>query len=158
MDPDARRWQEDWVPKSWDELIAQRQQLKPFHHYWIRTLVRTPSDLAKSAGQIKFAVSGGTKIYLNGKRLPDGDSGTWKFEESDWKPGDLNLLVIGIPGGLPPQLDPPALVIGSKQAPLFDTMQMRVAHDIKELTVFPIPPQFGAPADLIQDWPTDLKD
>jgi hypothetical protein len=81
--------------------------------------------------------------------------GEWLVPGKILKPGDLNLLVIRVPVDRGDSSgDFPALGSGNLAFPLAkEHWQQRSSSDPEVETGFPIPPQFGAPTDLIQGWP-----
>ena len=81
--------------------------------------------------------------------------GEWLVPGKILKSGDLNLLVLRLSadradsGG-----DFPSLGIGNLAFPLAkEHWQQRYSSNSEVDSAFPIPPQFGAPTDLIQAWP-----
>ena len=77
------------------------------------------------------------------------------FPGNGLMPGDLNLLVVTAGVSTVPFEAPTLIVDGSVFAldeEKFEVIQLPESGEVD--AVFPIPPQFGAPTDLIQSWPS----
>ncbi|MGK0184858.1 MAG: nicotinamidase-related amidase/type 1 glutamine amidotransferase [Verrucomicrobiales bacterium] len=150
---------------------------------WLRTLVRAPHALPDEEITLSFEGDSlqNVAVFLNGHRLKSGDSndGVYSFDltKSLWQAQQLNLITIRYEHPLSrPNRDPivpdnsatgpvedprvflatpPSLTSGDQTVPLDGLWQGNSSDsDYPEsFENFPIPPQFGAPTDLIHNWP-----
>ena len=146
-DPDVRREAEGWHPPGGKVVAGAFRDL--------RTLLRVPTGLAKGDYSLSWQSQAKASVYLNGKKLSPRVAGEWKVPDKILKPGDLNLLVVRVSADRAVSgKDFPSLVLGNISFPLPEKhWQQRYSSDPEAEVAFPIPPQFGAPTDLIQGWP-----
>jgi type 1 glutamine amidotransferase/nicotinamidase-related amidase len=157
-DPNHRRWGEGWSPVATADVEADYSKLpagKKGSAFWVRTLIKAPVDLKGGGWTIDCPKA--ADVYLNGEILEPEEIGAYQAPLKFWKAGGLNLVAIRFYGGAKSLTNfgrnPPRLEGNGKVAPLDGNWQMRVLEKEKDGEQFPIPPQFGAPADLIQNWP-----
>jgi hypothetical protein len=146
-DPDVRREEEGWHPPGGKVVAGAFRDL--------RTLLRVPAGLAKGDYSLSWQSQAKASVYLNGKKLSPRAAGEWKVPDKILKPGDLNLLVVRVSADRTVSgKDFPSLGLGNISFPLPEEhWQQRYSSDPEAEVAFPIPPQFGAPTDLIQGWP-----
>jgi nicotinamidase-related amidase len=150
QDPDVRRTHEGWSAPGPAAPEAKYRDL--------RTLLRTPTKLKPDKRFVRWNSQPEANVFLNGKPLEKAGQGKWKINESALRAGDLNLLVFRLSikaKDVSAVLAPPPEILDGKSVFALDTVhwQERCSSDEQPDTRFPIPPQFGAPTDLIQNWP-----
>ena len=146
-DPDTRQSNEGWIATK--NFLNSR----PFEskHRDLRTLIRVTGPLPNIERTFKWESVPGSIVYINGKQLKEGEPGHWIIPSKTLKSGDLNLIVVRINKSAPFEIPP--TIFSEKESFKLDTKhwQERRSDDAIEPN-FPIPPQFGAPTDLIQEW------
>ena len=155
--PDEVRWHEGWIPVKLEPSASVEHSIAG-ESYWFRTLLRTPADLKSDARTI-FWGGKGAEVFLNGEALEQGKKGNWVIPAGLWTADSLHLLAFRVSPPLEPSPvramseNPPVLREAGEEGPLTGGWQMRALDKGKDGSIFPIPPQFGSPADLIQNWP-----
>ncbi|MCP4849958.1 MAG: cysteine hydrolase family protein [Verrucomicrobiaceae bacterium] len=146
-DPDTRREAEGWHLPGGKVLAGSFRDL--------RTLLRVPTGVGKGDYSLSWQSRPKATVYLNGKELSKKQAGKWNIPDQALKPGDLNLLVVRVPVDRAVSgKDFPSLGVGTLSFSLPEKhWQQRYSSDSEVEVMFPIPPQFGAPTDLIQGWP-----
>ena len=149
QDPDIRRSQEGWSAPGPAVPGAKYRDL--------RTLLRTPTGLKPGKRLVRWESQPEASVFLNGKPLEKAGEGKWKLDEGALRAGDLNLLVFRLSVNAKDDsaaLAPPPEILDGDSAFALDAVhwQERYSSDNQPDTSFPIPPQFGAPTDLIQNW------
>lgn len=147
-DPDLRRASEGWAKLGATKPSAGARAF--------RTLLRAPSERVNGDRRsIRWGSGSGFRAFLNGAPLVPGAAGEWRVPGDLLEWGDLNLLVLTTESGAVP-FEAPRLVLDGSEFPLkkenFEAINLPESGDVE--VAFPIPPQFGAPTDLIQSWPT----
>lgn len=163
--PDERRFAESgWSPLDLAEFTTAAP-LRQAPVLWLRTLVRMPAELP--AGEMSLllppGVQNGTAVYCNGQAVASdpGNAGVFALVRDYWQAGQLNLITLRFVRQSQPQaleqlaLEPPVLRLGGQDAPLVSRWQVAGTglEHTAGFAAFPIPPQFGAPTDLIHEWP-----
>jgi hypothetical protein len=147
VDPDVRREAEGWHPPGGEVVTGVFRDL--------RTLLRVPAWVGKGDYSLWWQSQAKASVYLNGKTLRAVAQGQWMIPHAVLLPGDLNLLVVRVAADRAVSgKDFPSLGLGNLSFPLpAKHWQQRYSSDPEAEVAFPIPPQFGAPTDLIQGWP-----
>ncbi|MCH2060735.1 MAG: isochorismatase family protein [Verrucomicrobiales bacterium] len=147
QDPDVRRQTEGWHRVGSNVLKGAFRDL--------RTLLKVPGGLVKGDYSIWWESQPKASVYLNGKTLRAVGQGQWKITPEAILPGDLNLLVVRVSADREVSgKDFPSLGLGNLSFSLPEKhWQQRYSSNPEAEVAFPIPPQFGAPTDLIQSWP-----
>jgi len=157
--PDRVRWSEGWSPVSAGNLEANFANLPEGGdeaRIWIRTLIKVPDRLEGDGLTIGWS-GGGSDVYLNGEILEQEGVGVYRAPSDVWKTGQLNLVSIALSHSETSlshfSENPPVLEGKGEISPLDGNWQIRILEQGEDGSRFPILPQFGAPADLIQNWP-----
>ena len=152
MDPDIRRSQEGWaVLGSTSESSSKDSKFRD-----LRTLIRVPDSINQTIRLLKWKSAKDSELYINGEKLKEGKSGEWSIPSNLLKSGDLNLLVVRL-GSNDPFKALPTISDSQSSIEITSTYwQERFSNQESIDIEFPIPPQFGAPTDLIQEW-TQIK-
>jgi nicotinamidase-related amidase/type 1 glutamine amidotransferase len=165
--PDQRRQQElQWSPIELKD-VPGKDYLRDAPMTWLRTLVHAPAILP--SGHLTLVLPPVLKevsVFFNGQAVEraSNSAGSFNLARELWQPGQLNLITLQC---LKPSSDAqqPEFVILASQAPVFKLEEKTVPLDgpwqcaatgvdfPPNFGAFPIPPQFGAPTDLIQNWP-----
>ena len=147
VDPDVRREAEGWHRPGGEVVTGVFRDL--------RTLLRVPAWVGKGDYSLWWQSQAKASVYLNGKTLRAVAQGQWMIPHAVLLPGDLNLLVVRVAADRAVSgKDFPSLGLGNLSFPLpAKHWQQRYSSDPEAEVAFPIPPQFGAPTDLIQGWP-----
>ena len=149
-DPDLRRAGEGW--RALGTADGKHS------HRDFRTLLKTPSSLPREERILAWESQEVSSVYLNGEVLATSGAGSWKVPAEALRPGDLNLLVFRTKsagsGKAVARLETAPSLGKGEGSIRFDRVhwQERFTDDETPDTAFPIPPQFGAPTDLIQNW------
>ena len=147
IDPDLRRSNEGWAVRG----KMQNSKALNFEHWDLRTLIRVPDNLPNLERILKWESVPGSSVYFNGEQLKENQSGHWLIPSKLLKSGDLNLVVVRV-SNLEPFKRLPKIT-SSKDSFELDLKNWQEKHSNDEIDpYFPIPPQFGAPTDLIQEW------
>ena len=147
VDPELRRLNEGWV-------VRGKMQLRKKHkskHWDLRTLIRIFDDLPDIERVLKWESAPGSAVYINGELLEENQSGHWSVPSEILKSGDLNLVVVRVSNSNPFKSLPKITSSKDSFELSLKHWQERLSNDEIEPN-FPIPPQFGAPTDLIQEW------
>ncbi len=146
-DPDERREAEGWHRPGTKVMAGAFRDM--------RTLLRVPAGVGKGDYSISWQSQPQATVYFNGEKLSVRAPGEWKIPGQILRPGDLNLLVLRLSADRAASgKEFPALGIGNLAFPLAkEHWQQSYSSDPEAEVAFPIPPQFGAPTDLIQAWP-----
>lgn len=148
LDPDLRRSNEGWVVRG---NFHTSRSLGP-KHWDLRTLIRVPDPLPNIKRSFKWESIPGSVIYINGAQLKESKPGHWLIPSKLLKSGDLNLVVVRV--SKPDPFKSPPTIFSTKGSFELDTKHWQERHSDDAIDPnFPIPPQFGAPTDLIQEWP-----
>ena len=147
IDPDLRRSNEGWAVRG----KMQNSKALNFEHWDLRTLIRVPDNLPNLERILKWESVPGSSVYFNGEQLKENQSGHWLIPSKLLKSGDLNLVVVRV-SNLEPFKRLPKIT-SSEDSFELDLKNWQEKYSNDEIDPnFPIPPQFGAPTDLIQEW------
>ena len=147
VDPDMRRSNEGW------SLRGDFYSSRPLgsKHWDLRTLIRVPDSLPNIERFFKWKSVPGSVVYINGTQLKESKPGHWTIPSKILKLGDLNLVVVRISKS--GHFKSPPTIFSAKESFELDTKHWQERHSDDVIDPnFPIPPQFGAPTDLIQEW------
>ena len=127
--------------------------------------MRTPSTLP--SGELSLILPPempGAAVFFNGIAVgpPANKGGLLQLPKELWETEQLNLITLRCktPSGGASQFQllasqPPMLKLEDRSALLDGPWQCvnTATESSDQLAAFPIPPQFGAPTDLIHNWP-----
>jgi nicotinamidase-related amidase len=148
MDPDLRRSNEGWVVRG----NFRTSRSLGSKHLDVRTLIRIPDPLPNIQRSFKWESVPGSVVYINGAELKESKPGHWLIPSKLLKSGDLNLVVVRVSKSDP--FKSPPTIFSTKGSFVLATKHWQEKHSDDAIDPnFPIPPQFGAPTDLIQEWP-----
>jgi type 1 glutamine amidotransferase/nicotinamidase-related amidase len=129
------------------------------HLQCARTLLRVPTDAPTRERVFQWMSGASAEVFLNGSPLVKKSAGQWIVSKDALVPGDLNLMVLRASSDdwAINERDAPILVDGERSRSLAGKIGQwefrdRAKNDKSDVT-FPIPPQFGASTDQIQNWP-----
>ncbi|MEC9112679.1 MAG: hypothetical protein VYA85_10475, partial [Verrucomicrobiota bacterium] len=122
----------------------------------LRTLIRVPHSINQTRRLLKWKSAKDSELYINGEKLKEGKSGEWSIPSNLLKSGDLNLLVVRLGSNDPFKALPTISDSQSSIEITSSSWQEKFSNQESIDIEFPIPPQFGAPTDLIQEW-TQIK-
>ena len=148
VDPNIRRMQEGWALQG----SSRKPSSKVLKYRDLRTLIRIPDSVKQIERSLIWKSVSGSDLYMNGSALKENKPGEWLIPSDKLKSGDLNLLVIRLKKGDPFESMPNirsshnSIVLNDKH------WQEKFSNEESIDVNFPIPPQFGAPTDLIQEW------
>lgn len=149
-DPDLRREEEGWGALGRGGGTEKYRDL--------RTLLRAPSELENVERQLLWPTQPNAVAFINGEPLERISDGVWAIDAKAILAGDLNLLVLRVSAAgesaADLQLPNPPRIKGAAGEFKLDSVhwQERYASGGEPEVTFPIPPQFGAPTDLVQNW------
>ena len=147
VNPDLRRSKEGWVVRG--NFHSSRSITTK--HLDLRTLIRVPDALPDIQRSFIWESVPGSVVYLNGTQLKESKPGHWIIPPKILKMGDLNLVVVRISKSDPFKSSP--TIFSAKESFQLDIKHWQERHSDDAIDPnFPIPPQFGAPTDLIQKW------
>lgn len=146
-DPDLRRLNEGWAVRG----KIQNSKALNFKHWDLRTLIRVSYNLPSLERILKWESVPGSTVYINGEQLKENQSGHWLIPSKLLKSEGLNLVVVRVTNSAPFKRLPK--ITSSKDSFELDLKHWQEKRSNDEIDPdFPIPPQFGAPTDLIQEW------
>ncbi|HAA86768.1 MAG TPA: hypothetical protein DCE22_00835 [Verrucomicrobiales bacterium] len=146
-DPDKRRSNEGWIAAG---NFHNSRSLES-KHWDLRTLVRVTGSLPQIERSFRWGSVPGSIVYINGKELKEDGPGQWIIPSKTLKSGDLNLIVVRINKSDPFKVPP--TIFSAEESFELDTKHWQEKRSDDAIDPnFPIPPQFGAPTDLIQEW------
>ena len=148
VDPNIRRMQEGWALQG----SSRKPSSKDLKYRDLRTLIRIPDSVKQIERSLIWKSVSGSDLYMNGSALKENKPGEWLIPSDKLKSGDLNLLVIRLKKGDPFE-SMPNIRSSQNSVVLNDKHWQEKFSNEESIDVnFPIPPQFGAPTDLIQEW------
>ena len=148
VDPNIRRMQGGWALQG----SSGKPNLKDLKYRDLRTLIRIPDSVKQIDRSLSWKSVSGSELYMNGSALKENKPGEWLIPSDNLKSGDLNLLVIRVKKGDPFKSMP--IIRSSQNSVILNDKhwQEKFSNEESVEVDFPIPPQFGAPTDLIQEW------
>ena len=148
VDPNIRRMQGGWALQG----SSGKPNLKDLKYRDLRTLIRIPDSVKQIDRSLSWKSVSGSELYMNGSALKENKPGEWLIPSDNLKSGDLNLLVIRVKKGDP--FDSMPIIRSSQNSVILNDKhwQEKFSNEESVEVDFPIPPQFGAPTDLIQEW------
>lgn len=148
VDPNIRRMQEGWALQG----SSRKPSSKELKYRDLRTLIRIPDSVKQIERSLIWKSVSGSDLYMNGSALKENKPGEWLIPSDKLKSGELNLLVIRLKKGDPFE-SMPNIRSSQNSVVLNDKHWQEKFSNEESIDVnFPIPPQFGAPTDLIQEW------
>ena len=148
LDPDLRRSNEGWGARG----NGRTSRPLGSKHWDLRTLIRVPDPLPNIERSFKWKSVPGSIVYINGTQLKESKPGHWIIPSKNLKSGDLNLVVVRV--SKPDPFKSLPTIFSAKESIELDTKHWQERYSDGAIDPnFPIPPQFGAPTDLIQEWP-----
>ena len=154
----SERLASDWTTTPWTDIAKLSADSSAPSVQCGRTLLRVPHLLEKRVRLIRWIRSETAEVFLNGTALKKNGPGEWAISENGLTPGDLNLIALKAnrKDWTGEDLAAPKVVDGKREISLrgeSQEWQFRVeAKDDPSDVTFPIPPQFGASTDQIQNW------
>ena len=140
--------QEGWALQG----SSRKPSSKELKYRDLRTLIRIPDSVKQIERSLIWKSVSGSDLYMNGSALKENKPGEWLIPSDKLKSGDLNLLVIRVKKGDPFKSMP--IIRSSQNSVILNDKhwQEKFSNEESVEVDFPIPPQFGAPTDLIQEW------